>query len=74
MSVTITVPEVLYRKASEIAKAEHVSVDEVFAAALAQQVSALDRIKERAKRGSRDKFLAVLDKSPDVEPDEYDRL
>ena len=27
-----------------------------------------------AKRGSRDKLLAVLAKAPDVEPEEYDKL
>ena len=74
MSVTIGVPEELYRKAIEIAQEQHVSVDEVFAAASAEKMSALDRIKERAKRSSRDKFLGVLEKAPDVEPEEYDRL
>ena len=28
----------------------------------------------RAKRGSREKFLAAMSKVPDVEPEEYDRL
>jgi hypothetical protein len=74
MSVTISVPEELYRKAVEVAEQQHVSVDEVFAAAFAEQMSALDRLKERAKRGSRDKFQAMLDKAPDVDPEEYDRL
>ncbi len=31
-------------------------------------------LEERAKRGSREKLLAVLAKAPDVEPEEYDRL
>ncbi|MFZ0546086.1 MAG: CoA transferase, partial [Candidatus Promineifilaceae bacterium] len=30
--------------------------------------------EEQAKRGSREKMLAVLDKAPDVEPEEYDKL
>jgi hypothetical protein len=31
-------------------------------------------LEQRAGRGSREKFLAAMDKVPDVEPDDYDRL
>jgi len=31
-------------------------------------------LEERAKRGGRAKYEAVLAKVPDVEPEEYDRL
>ena len=31
-------------------------------------------LKQRAKRGDRAKYEAVLAKAPDVEPEEYDRL
>ena len=73
MSVIIK-PEEVYQKAVEIAEAQHVPVDEVFAAAFAEQLAAWDRLKQKAGAGSRDKFLAVLDKVPDVDPEEYDRL
>ena len=74
MSVSISVPEELYKRAVEIAEAQHVSVDEVFASAFADQLAAWERLKQRAARGDRDKFRTVLDKAPDVEPEEYDRL
>ena len=74
MSVNVSVPEDLYRKAVEIAKAQQVSVDEVFASAFAEQLAAWERLKQRATRGTREEFLATLDKVPDVEPDDYDRL
>lgn len=74
MNINVSVPEELYKKAAEIARAQHVSVDEVFASAFVEQLSAWERLKERAARGDRDKFLAALDKAPDVEPEEYDRL
>lgn len=74
MSVRISVPEELYRKALAIGEAQHVSVDEVFASAFAEQVAAWERLQQRASRGSREKFLAVLDKAPDIEPEESDRL
>jgi len=37
-------------------------------------LSTMNYLEERAKRGSREKFLAVLAKAPDVEPEEYDGL
>jgi hypothetical protein len=73
MSVNVSVPDELYEKAVEIAKAQRVSVDEIFASAFAQQLSAWSRLQQRANGGTREKFLAVLDKVPDVEPDGYDR-
>jgi hypothetical protein len=73
MSVSISVPEELYQQAAVIAAAQRISVDEVFASAFANQVAAWRRLQERAGRGNRDRFLAVLDKVPDVEPEEYDR-
>ena len=74
MSVSVKVPDELYQKAVEIANVQRVSVDEVFASAFAEQLSVWERVQQRAARGSREKFLAVMDKVPDVEPDDYDRL
>jgi len=69
---TITVPDELYKKAAEIANTLHVSVDEVFASAFSEHLAAWERLQRRASRGDRGKFLAVLDKAPDVDPDESD--
>jgi elongation factor P--beta-lysine ligase len=73
MRVSVSVPDELYQKAVEIAQAQRVSVDEVFASAFSEQLSAGERLQQRAARGTREKFLAALDKAPDVEPDDYDR-
>ncbi|HXM40495.1 MAG TPA: hypothetical protein VN924_04540 [Bryobacteraceae bacterium] len=73
MSMTVNVPEELYQKAVEIAESHHLSVDEVFASAFAEQIAEWERLQQRASRGSREKFLAVLDKVPDVEPEDFDR-
>lgn len=67
MSVNVSVPDDLYKKAAEISNARHVSVEEVFASAFAEQLSSWERLQTRAARGDRNKFLAVLDKVPDVE-------
>jgi len=74
MSVHVSVPEELYKKAVELAEAQRVSVDEVFASAFAEQLASWDRLRQRAARGNRERFLEVLDKAPDVEPEDYDRL
>ena len=36
--------------------------------------TAIEYLKERAKRGSREKFLKALSKVPKVEPDEEDKI
>jgi hypothetical protein len=73
MTLSINVPEELYQKAAEIAAVEHATVEEVFASAFAEQVAAWERLNRRAARGSRERFLAVMSKVPDAEPEPYDR-
>lgn len=72
--MSVSVPEELFEKAAAIAKAQNISVDEVFASALAEHLAAWERLKRRAAAGSREEFLAVLDKVPDVEPPPEDRI
>lgn len=74
MSVSVNVPEELYRQAAEIAVAEKISVDELFASAFEERLLELNRLKEKAARGSYEKFLKVMSKVPAVEPPDYDRL
>ena len=73
--MNVEIPEDLYRRAAEIARVQRVSVDALFASAFVQQMAAWDRMRRRAERGDdRDKFLAVLDKVPDTDPDTEDRI
>jgi len=74
MSVSISVPDEVYRKAAAIAKEQHVPVEEVFSSAFQDQLAHWERLKQRAARGSREKFLVALDKAPDLEPEESDRI
>ncbi len=37
-------------------------------------LSAFEYLEKRAKRGSRETFLEILNKVPDVEPEAYDKL
>jgi hypothetical protein len=68
MSVSVNIPEELYRRASEIAAAEKISVDDLFAAAFEERLLELERLKEKASHGSYDKFMRVMSKIPSVEP------
>ncbi len=74
MSISINIPEDLYQEAVAIAEVHNVLVDEVFASAFAGQLASLRRLRERAARGDFEKYFAVLDNVPEVEPDPSDRI
>ena len=74
MKLTISVSEELYRRAIEIASEENIPVEDLFASALEESLLEFERLKERASRGSQEKFGRVMSKIPAIEPPEYDRL
>jgi hypothetical protein len=74
MSVSINIPEELYNQARAIAETQNIAVEDVFASAFADHFAAWQRLQERAVRGDREKFLAVLERVPDIEPEDYDRI
>ena len=74
MSVTVNIPEELYRRASAVAAAENISVDDLFASAFEERLFEFERLKEKASRGSYQKFLDVMAKVPAAEPAPFDRL
>ncbi len=74
MNLTIKVPDEVYRRAAEVAAAEKVSVEELFASAFEERVLEFERLKERASKGSFEKFLQVMSRVPQGEPPDQDRL
>jgi hypothetical protein len=73
----IMVPDSLMKHVRRLAEREGISVDQFIASAIAEKASAwdtLEYLKERANRGSHDKFLKALSQIPDVEPDEWDKI
>ena len=74
MTLNVTVPDAVYRQIAELAAQQQVSVERIVAAALAEQLSGWTRVEQMAERGSRERFLAALDKVPAVEPAPEDRL
>lgn len=76
-TMTLSLPESIHAKVREVSAQEGVTTDQFIAAAVAEKLAAflsVEYLEERARRGSREKFLTVLAKVPDVEPEEYDRL
>lgn len=76
-TLSLTLPQSLHEQVQDMAGKEGISVNEFIALAVAEKLATLataDYLAARAKRGSREKLLAVLAKAPDVEPEEHDRL
>jgi hypothetical protein len=74
MNLTINIPEELYENAKQIAAAENVSVEQLFASAVEERILEFERLKEKAERGSYEKFRQVMAKVPAAQPTEYDRI
>lgn len=76
-TVSLMLPQSLQEQVEALAQKEGISVPEFIRLAVAEKLATLataDYLAERAKRGSRDKLLAVLAKAPDIEPEEHDKL
>lgn len=76
-TVSLSLPQSLQEQVEALAQKERISVPEFITLAVAEKLATLataDYLEERAKRGSREKLLAVLAKAPDVDPEEYDKL
>lgn len=75
--ISLRLPDYLHESVRSLAEQQGVSINQLITLAVAEKMSALmteDYLNERGQRGSREKFVAVLAKVPDVEPKEYDRL
>ena len=76
-TLNIQLPESLYKSLQKLAEQDGISLDQFVALAIAEKISALTTegyLQERANRGNRAQYEAVLAKVPDVEPEPYDML
>jgi len=73
MTVSITIPDEVFHELAELAQRQSVSVERIVTAAVTDQLTYWRRIEGLASRASRDRFLAALDKVPDVDPSPEDR-
>jgi hypothetical protein len=73
----IAIPESLLKQIRDLARKEGITVDQFISSAAAEKASAWTTVEyliERAKRGSREKFHRSLDKVPEIEPDDEDKI
>ena len=76
-TLSLRLPESLHKKLKELAEKENISMNQFITLAVSEKMSALltlDYLKERADKGDRKAFENIMDKVPDVEPEEYDKL
>lgn len=76
-TLSIQLPDSLYKSLQSLAEQDGVSLDQFIALAVAEKISALTTegyLQEHASRGDRAKYEAVLAKVADVEPELYDQL
>lgn len=68
-TISLRLADSLHRRVRELAHGDHVSINQFIASALAEKLSALqakEYLQERARRGSRRKFLRALARIPDA--------
>ncbi len=76
-ALSLRLPKSLHEQLRELAQEDGISVNQFVMLAVAEKVasiSTIEYLEKRAKRGSREKLLSILNKVPDVEPAEFDRL
>ena len=76
-TLSVHLPDSLHETAKQLAKHDHISVNQFVTVAVAEKISALmteEYLEQRAQRGSRAKFEEMMRRVPDVEPEEFDRF
>lgn len=76
-TINLQLPDSLHKRVQAMAERDNVSLDQFIAVALAEKVSALlteEYLQARAQKGDASRYRQALQKVPDVEPEEADRL
>jgi len=79
MSTTLSLrlPNSIHKQLKEYAELDGISMNQFISTAVAEKLASLatmEYLEQRARRGSKEKFNAVLAKVPEVEPEENDKL
>ena len=76
--LSLRLPDSLHAVVKELADRDNISANQFITMAVAEKVSALatvDLLRERAERApNRERFLELLRKAPDSDPDAADRM
>ena len=71
-TLSLRLPNSLHEQIRQLAKREGISINQFTVSATAEKMAALlteEYLSKRSQRASRKKFQAVLNKVPDVEPE-----
>lgn len=75
-TLSVRLPNSVHEAVKDYAADDNISINQFIASAVMEKITALDTekyLKEKAEKGSRAKFEAVLKKVPNVEPEPYDK-
>lgn len=76
-TISLRLPDSLHEQIRKLANADGISINQFISTAAAEKLAALmtvDYLAERAKRGARHRFEAALQRLPEVEPPDEDKL
>jgi uncharacterized protein (DUF1778 family) len=76
-TLSLGLPNSLHESTRRLVQQEGISINQFIASAAAEKTVSLlteSYLKNRATKADYRKFKAVLDKVPDVEPENYDKL
>ena len=76
-TISLRLPQSLHERVRLLAHQESVSINQMITLALSEKIAALmteDYLRERGKRADKRKFMKILKKVPDREPQPQDRL
>jgi hypothetical protein len=76
-ALSIRLPESLHKAVRAMAKKERISINQLIASAVGEKLAVLmteEYLNQRAKRGSRRNFEYIMNRVPDVEADDEDKL
>ena len=75
-TLSINIPDSYHEMVKTVSKEDKISINQFIASAIGEKLSAMQTaayLQKRAERGSREKFLTVLNNALDIEPKEYDK-
>jgi len=75
-TLSVRIPDSLHDEIKKLSKSDHISINQFIASAVTEKVTALETenyISQRAKLGNKNRFLAVLAKVPNIEPEIQDK-
>ncbi len=76
-TISLRLPRSIHERIKALAERDGTSINQFLATAAAEKVAALDAeeyLEARARKGTRARFLELVRRAPDVEPDHTDRL